>query len=198
MIATSVCARGLDIRSIVLVVNFICPDHLEDYIHRIGRTGRGGNKGTAITFITPAEEQYSIDLLKALEMAEINPPEDLIKLSQTYLGKVKKGEARKIRNRNIRGIGFKFDEDEEEKVNQFKDMIKKQMKGEGLGFSDSDDEDIELKKKKEEDMRGRNHQERIAEVIKNPEIKNKLLSEAVKAVSEAIKNGSAITTEKLL
>jgi hypothetical protein len=47
-------------------------------------------------------------------------------------------------------------------------------------------------------MRGRNHQERIAEVIKNPEIKNKLLTEAVKAVSEAIKNGSASTTEKLL
>jgi hypothetical protein len=44
-------------------------------------------------------------------MAEINPPEDLIKLSQTYLSKVKKGEARKIRNRNIQGTGFKFDED---------------------------------------------------------------------------------------
>ncbi len=47
-------------------------------------------------------------------------------------------------------------------------------------------------------MRGRNHQERIAEAIKNPEIKKNLLNEAVKAVSEAIKNGSAITTEKLL
>jgi len=57
------------------------------------------------------------------------------------------------------------------------------MKSEGLGFDDSDDEDIELKKKKEEDQRGRNNQERIAEAIKNPEIKNKLLSEAVKAVS---------------
>lgn len=44
-------------------------------------------------------------------MAEIHPPEDLIKLSQVYLGKVKKGEARKIRNRNIMGSGFKFDED---------------------------------------------------------------------------------------
>lgn len=43
-------------------------------------------------------------------------------------------------------------------------------------------------------MRGRNYQERIAEVIKNPQIKNKLLNEAVKAVSEAIKDGSAITT----
>ena len=55
MIATSVCARGLDIKAICLVVNFKCPNHLEDYIHRIGRTGRAGTKGTAITFITSEE-----------------------------------------------------------------------------------------------------------------------------------------------
>jgi hypothetical protein len=67
-------------------------------------------------------------LIKALEMAEIQSPEELIKLSQTYLAKVKKGDARKLRNRNIMGSGFKFDEDEEEKVSQLKDMIKKQMK----------------------------------------------------------------------
>ena len=72
------------------------------------------------------------------------------------------------------------------------------MKSEGLGFSDSDDDDLDVKKKKEEDIRGRSHQERIAEAIKNPEIKTKLLSEAVKAVSDAIKEGSAITTDKLL
>ena len=42
------------------------------------------------------------------------------------------------------------------------------MKSEGLGFSDSEDDDIEVKKKKEEDIRGRSHQERIAEAIKNP------------------------------
>ena len=61
-------------------------------------------------------------------MADTSPPEDLIKLSQTFMSKVKKGEARKIRNRNIQGTGFKFDEDEEEKTDQIKDMIKKQMK----------------------------------------------------------------------
>lgn len=43
---------------------------MEDYIHRIGRTGRAGNKGTAITFITPEEDQYSMDLKKALEMSK--------------------------------------------------------------------------------------------------------------------------------
>lgn len=74
MVATSVCSRGLDIKNIVLVVNFKCPDHLEDYIHRIGRTGRAGNKGTAITFITPEEEMYSVDMIKALEMADAPVP----------------------------------------------------------------------------------------------------------------------------
>lgn len=52
LIATSVCARGLDITHIRLVVNFVCPSHLEDYVHRVGRTGRAGNRGTAVTFIT--------------------------------------------------------------------------------------------------------------------------------------------------
>jgi hypothetical protein len=42
-------------------------------------------------------------------MSEIRPPEDLIKLSQTYLSKVKKGQAKKIRNRNLMGSGYKFD-----------------------------------------------------------------------------------------
>lgn len=73
LVATSICSRGLDIKNIVLVVNFKCPDHLEDYIHRIGRTGRAGNKGTAITFITPEEEMYSVDMIKALEMADKEP-----------------------------------------------------------------------------------------------------------------------------
>jgi len=52
LIATSICSRGLDIHNIVLVINFKCPTYVEDYIHRIGRTGRAGKKGTAITFFT--------------------------------------------------------------------------------------------------------------------------------------------------
>ena len=55
MVATSVCARGLDIKHLRLVINYMCPNHTEDYVHRVGRTGRAGNKGTAYTFITPDE-----------------------------------------------------------------------------------------------------------------------------------------------
>jgi ATP-dependent RNA helicase DDX46/PRP5 len=67
MVATSVCARGLDISHIKLVVNYVCPNHLEDYVHRVGRTGRAGNTGTAITFISQDECLYAQDLILALE-----------------------------------------------------------------------------------------------------------------------------------
>lgn len=44
MVATSVAARGLDVKQLILVVNYSCPNHYEDYVHRAGRTGRAGNK----------------------------------------------------------------------------------------------------------------------------------------------------------
>lgn len=44
MVATSVAARGLDVKHLILVVNYNCPNHYEDYVHRAGRTGRAGNK----------------------------------------------------------------------------------------------------------------------------------------------------------
>jgi ATP-dependent RNA helicase DDX46/PRP5 len=67
MVATSVCARGLDINHIKLVVNYSCPNHMEDYVHRVGRTGRAGTKGTAHTFITEEEAHLALDIIKALE-----------------------------------------------------------------------------------------------------------------------------------
>ncbi len=48
------------------MVNYDVPNHHEDYVHRVGRTGRAGAKGTAITFIAPGEERYAPDLVKAL------------------------------------------------------------------------------------------------------------------------------------
>lgn len=44
LVATSVAARGLDVKHLILVVNYNCPNHYEDYVHRAGRTGRAGNK----------------------------------------------------------------------------------------------------------------------------------------------------------
>lgn len=56
MIATNVAARGIDIPNVSLVVNFQMATKFEDYVHRIGRTGRAGNTGTAVTFLGDKEE----------------------------------------------------------------------------------------------------------------------------------------------
>jgi len=62
LIATDVAQRGLDIKDVMYVVNYDVPKTLEDYIHRIGRTGRAGARGTALTFF-PAEA-YTPDMLR--------------------------------------------------------------------------------------------------------------------------------------
>ncbi|MEV4774699.1 DEAD/DEAH box helicase [Microbacterium sp. LTA6] len=70
LVATDVAARGLDVERISHVVNFDIPTDTESYVHRIGRTGRAGRKGDAISFITP-RERY---LLKSIEKATRQQP----------------------------------------------------------------------------------------------------------------------------
>jgi ATP-dependent RNA helicase DeaD len=55
LVATDVAARGLDIDNVALVVNYDLPQAPEDYVHRIGRTGRAGNEGHAVSLVTPAD-----------------------------------------------------------------------------------------------------------------------------------------------
>ncbi|MDX1348837.1 MAG: DEAD/DEAH box helicase [Putridiphycobacter sp.] len=63
LIATDVSARGIDIPGVDIVVNYDIPEQPENYVHRIGRTGRGTEKGVALSFCAPAE----IELLEAIE-----------------------------------------------------------------------------------------------------------------------------------
>ncbi|MDR0535978.1 MAG: DEAD/DEAH box helicase [Puniceicoccales bacterium] len=58
LVATDIAARGLDVRGITHVINYNVPDHPEDYIHRIGRTGRASTEGTAYTLFSPDELHY--------------------------------------------------------------------------------------------------------------------------------------------
>ncbi|KAH6719187.1 putative Pre-mRNA-processing ATP-dependent RNA helicase prp5 [Leptodontidium sp. MPI-SDFR-AT-0119] len=94
MIATSVAARGLDVKQLKLVVNFDAPNHLEDYVHRAGRTGRAGAKGTAVTFITEEQEQYSVGISKALEQSGQPVPERLNEMRKSFRDKVKTGKSK--------------------------------------------------------------------------------------------------------
>jgi ATP-dependent RNA helicase RhlE len=57
-VATDVASRGIDVSDVSHVINFDVPVVIEDYVHRIGRTGRAYHSGEAITFCTPAEEYY--------------------------------------------------------------------------------------------------------------------------------------------
>lgn len=92
MIATSVAARGLDVKQLKLVVNYDAPNHLEDYVHRAGRTGRAGNTGTAVTFLTEEQERYSLDIAKALRQSDQPVPEAVQKLVTSFIEKVKAGK----------------------------------------------------------------------------------------------------------
>ena len=60
LVCSDVAARGLDIEAMSHVINFDVPTHAEDYVHRIGRTGRAGRQGHAITFVTSEERKISM------------------------------------------------------------------------------------------------------------------------------------------
>ncbi len=66
MVTTDLGGRGLDVEGVTLVVNFDAPKTIQDFIHRTGRTGRAGNKGQAITFLTAKDEDLYYDLKEFL------------------------------------------------------------------------------------------------------------------------------------
>jgi len=69
LIATDIAARGLDISDVTHVINFDTPEIPEDYIHRIGRTGRANKDGIAITFITEKEQEFQIAIEQLMNKA---------------------------------------------------------------------------------------------------------------------------------
>ncbi|KAM3966404.1 LOW QUALITY PROTEIN: ATP-dependent RNA helicase p62 [Aphomia sociella] len=75
LVATDVAARGLDVDGIKYVINFDYPNSSEDYIHRIGRTGRSKTKGTSYAFFTPSNSRQAKDLVSVLQEANqtVNP-----------------------------------------------------------------------------------------------------------------------------
>ena len=70
LIGTDIIARGLDIPNVKLVINYNIPDVPEDYIHRIGRTGRAGEKGNAISLVSKEDEKNWLNIQKMLHPEE--------------------------------------------------------------------------------------------------------------------------------
>lgn len=81
LVATDVAARGLDVDRIGLVVNFDVPREPETYVHRIGRTGRAGREGEALSFVTPSEQsrlrQIERTTRQSLQQVEIPSPAEV-------------------------------------------------------------------------------------------------------------------------
>eukprot|EP00929_Paragymnodinium_shiwhaense_P046009 TRINITY_DN2344_c0_g1_i4.p1 TRINITY_DN2344_c0_g1~~TRINITY_DN2344_c0_g1_i4.p1 ORF type:complete len:496 (+),score=133.33 TRINITY_DN2344_c0_g1_i4:78-1565(+) len=77
MVATDVAQRGLDIKNVQVVVNYDPPNNMEDYIHRIGRTGRAGEKGDAYTFLGPNDGQIARQIQMQMQKAGQQATKDL-------------------------------------------------------------------------------------------------------------------------
>ncbi len=83
LIATDVAARGIDVSNLTHVINYALPGDPDAYVHRIGRTGRAGNEGTAITFITPSEYKRLMFIQRVaktdIKKSKVPKVEDIIK-----------------------------------------------------------------------------------------------------------------------
>ena len=93
IITTDIMARGLDISDITHVINFEMPETPEQYMHRIGRTGRADATGTALSFVTPREEEgkIEIEVLMNRELPNLPFPED-VPVSTLLIGPEKEKE----------------------------------------------------------------------------------------------------------
>lgn len=135
LIATDIIARGLDITDVSHVINFDTPALPEDYIHRIGRTGRADKEGVAITFVNEAELDYQ-DEIEALMNKRI-PMEELpenLEISKLFTDEEKPslGDKTYLKTVKLKGGGAYHEKSElNKKVNQgspYKRMLKKKKK----------------------------------------------------------------------
>ncbi len=89
LVATDVAARGIDVNNLTHVINFSLPQDSESYVHRIGRTGRAGNKGTAITFITRSEMRHfgflKRDINAEIKREELPSAQDIVTMKRNKI-----------------------------------------------------------------------------------------------------------------
>ncbi|KAI2704748.1 hypothetical protein CBS147332_7402 [Penicillium roqueforti] len=145
LVATSVAARGLDVKQLKLVVNYDAPNHLEDYVHRAGRTGRAGNTGTAVTFVTEDQDRYALDISKALKQSGQPVPEPLQKLVDGFNEKVKSGKEKNFSRHGFGGKGL-------DRLNMERETAR-QRERKAYKTGDDDDEDDKLETQQESDDR---------------------------------------------
>mmetsp|Transcript_33093 Transcript_33093/g.37999 ORF Transcript_33093/g.37999 Transcript_33093/m.37999 type:complete len:259 (-) Transcript_33093:230-1006(-) len=190
MVATSIAARGLDIKAIRVVINYKCPNHMEDYIHRIGRTGRAGSPGTAYTLITKDEAHFAGDLIKALRTSEQPVDEELVRLEQEYLQQVRDGEIERKKKYTVTtGRGFDFSEEERRKYAESK-------KNAELGLYTEDVEDVsdsEINIKNSNDKQNESatlNEHMLSELLRDPKAKQMAKEAGIRIAKDLMTKGS--------
>lgn len=145
LVATSVAGRGLDVPSCGCVVNYSSPNHLEDYVHRVGRTGRAGNRGVSYTFVNSTDEaKFAPIIVRALVEAgqSKNLSQELRELAESFKEKVAKGEARWASS-GYKGKGYTYDSSEMNDAQKLAKLEKREALVEaGLIDSDEDVADV--------------------------------------------------------
>lgn len=101
MIATDVASRGLDVKDVKYVINYDMPSQIEDYVHRIGRTGRAGALGTSFSFITQDKSKLARDLIKIMQEAGQKVSPELQQMAYSSFG----GGGGKSSGRGYSGYG---------------------------------------------------------------------------------------------
>ncbi|KAM3962107.1 putative ATP-dependent RNA helicase DDX43 [Aphomia sociella] len=98
LVATDVASRGIDIKDLTHVINLDFPRHIEEYVHRVGRTGRAGKTGIALSFISKHDWAHAGELIKILEEANQEVPDELEQMAKRF-------EAMKLRREREGGNG---------------------------------------------------------------------------------------------
>ncbi|KAJ4942951.1 hypothetical protein JOQ06_005463 [Pogonophryne albipinna] len=95
VISTGVLGRGLDLANVKLVVNFDMPNTMDEYVHQVGRAGRLGHRGTAITFLNNTHKRMFLEVVKRVKATGSSLPPQL--LNSPYLHEQQKRERKKVK-----------------------------------------------------------------------------------------------------
>lgn len=120
IVATDVLSRGIDIDNISLIINYDVPKAVDDYIHRIGRTGRYDKEGIAISLVSKADEKYFEPIQKKVGKALtiLNPDEEIEKAKSGS-----KSKAKETNNRESKPVAEKVDKKDLEPMNVDKEEV---------------------------------------------------------------------------